>query len=128
VVGHTQCGGATACYKAVLSSAARLASTSSGPSIVPVSSLPPTDPINVWLKPLTSLAASMPELLNSPTEKAVPALVEANVKHQVANVAETHVVRRAWKEGKDIWVHGWVFEIEGGILRDLDVSKGPEKA
>jgi carbonic anhydrase len=81
----------------------------------------------LWLKPLASLAASMPELLDSPVDKAVSALVVANVKHQVANVAETPVVRRAWEEGKDVWVHGWVFEIEGGTLRDLDVSKGPEK-
>jgi carbonic anhydrase len=62
-----------------------------------------------------------------PPEKAKNTLAEENVKRQVSVLVETEVVKHAWKEGKNVWVHGWVFDMKLGRLVDLHVSKGPEK-
>jgi len=119
VVGHSQCGGAAACL------AASSAAIDSG-ELIPVPTHPPTDPINVWLKPLTALAVSL-NLSNKPQAEALSILVNENVKAQVAIVAETEVIHKTWAEAKKkVWVHGWVFDIETGLLRDLGISKGPK--
>ena len=47
-------------------------------------------------------------------------LCELNVKEQVRNVCNTTVVQKAWKNGAELSVHGWIYNIENGILKDLD--------
>ena len=47
-------------------------------------------------------------------------LCELNVKEQVRNISETTIVKNAWKAGKELSIHGWVYNIENGILKDLD--------
>jgi len=49
-------------------------------------------------------------------------LCELNVIEQVANVCHTTIVQRAWKSGHDLAVHGWIYSIEDGILKDLAVG------
>ena len=49
-------------------------------------------------------------------------LVEANVRAAVATIAATEVMKSAWAHGKDVQVHGWVYEIEKGRLKDLRVT------
>jgi len=44
---------------------------------------------------------------------------ELNVRHQVATVARTSVVQRAWDEGRSLDIHGWIYGVEDGLLRDL---------
>ena len=46
-------------------------------------------------------------------------LCELNVLEQVANVSQTTVVRDAWARGQTLAVHGWVYDIRDGLLRDL---------
>jgi len=46
-------------------------------------------------------------------------LVELNVREQVRHVCESTVVRDAWGRGQPLSVHGWVYGIEDGLLRDL---------
>ncbi|MEW5864700.1 MAG: carbonate dehydratase [Pseudomonadota bacterium] len=46
-------------------------------------------------------------------------LVELNVREQVRHVCESTVVRDAWSRGQPLSVHGWVYGIEDGLLRDL---------
>jgi carbonic anhydrase len=46
-------------------------------------------------------------------------LCELNVLEQVANVCQTTVVRDAWARGQELAVHGWVYDIRDGLLRDL---------
>ena len=46
-------------------------------------------------------------------------LCELNVKEQVINISNTTIVQNAWKRGNDLTVHGWIYNIENGILRDL---------
>jgi len=53
-------------------------------------------------------------------EKKLNLLCELNVKEQVNNICNTTIVKNAWKEGKKLSVHGWIYSIENGILKDLD--------
>jgi carbonic anhydrase len=48
-------------------------------------------------------------------------LCELNVIEQVANVCDTNMVRNAWKRGRELTIHGWIYRLEDGLLRDLDV-------
>jgi len=48
-------------------------------------------------------------------------LCELNVIEQVANICHTTIVQSAWKAGQDLTVHGWIYSIEDGILKDLNV-------
>ena len=46
-------------------------------------------------------------------------LCELNVIEQVVNVSQTTVVRDAWARGQELAVHGWVYDVRDGLLRDL---------
>ncbi len=48
-------------------------------------------------------------------------LCELNVIEQVANVCNTTIVQGAWRNGQELDVHGWIYNIEDGILKDLNV-------
>ncbi|KAG9077906.1 hypothetical protein FS749_010165, partial [Ceratobasidium sp. UAMH 11750] len=109
--GHTQCGGAAACHAAAqnLNSAA-----------------PPTTPLARWLGPLTELAASLTADNDAhDTSAELASLVDANVRKQVENVVDTDVIQRAWAAGKKVYVHGWVYVIETGTIKDLKVTVNP---
>jgi len=49
------------------------------------------------------------------------ALCELNVKEQVINVCNTPIVQNAWRSGRQLSVHGWIYGIEDGLLKDLDI-------
>ncbi|HLU87275.1 MAG TPA: carbonic anhydrase, partial [Taishania sp.] len=44
--------------------------------------------------------------------------VELNVKEQVYDLAKTSIIQNAWANGQEIHLHGWVYSIEDGIIRD----------
>ena len=46
-------------------------------------------------------------------------LCELNVIEQVINVSRTTVVREAWARGQTLAVHGWIYSLQDGLLRDL---------
>jgi carbonic anhydrase len=46
-------------------------------------------------------------------------LCELNVKEQVNNVCHTPIVQNAWAQGSDLSVHGWIYNISNGLLKDL---------
>ena len=48
--------------------------------------------------------------------------VELNVQEQVQDVAKTTIVQRAWGNGQDLHVHGWVYDIKDGLINDLNIS------
>ncbi len=57
----------------------------------------------------------------------VDRLCELNVVAQVVNVAETSIVRDAWERGQDLTVHGWIYGLVDGRVRDMAVSvSGPD--
>lgn len=57
-------------------------------------------------------------------ENKIDLLCEMNVKEQVKNICETAIVRKAWEEGKELTVHGWIYSIKNGLLKDLDTFDG----
>ena len=78
--------------------------------------------IDNWLKHIKDVyRAHKAEVdrLRDDTEK-FNAMCELNVVEQVANVCNTAIVRNAWKSGQELAVHGWIYSIENGILKDLD--------
>lgn len=55
-------------------------------------------------------------------DEKVNLLCELNVKAQVSNVCHTTIMQSAWRRGQKIDVHGWIYSIGDGLLKDLDVS------
>jgi carbonic anhydrase len=55
-------------------------------------------------------------------------LCELNVMEQVINVSRTTIVQNAWERGQELVVHGWIYGLEDGLLRDLGVSRDSNKA
>jgi carbonic anhydrase len=49
-------------------------------------------------------------------------LCEFNVIEQVANLVSTTMVQDAWNRGQDLTVHGWIYGLKDGLLRDLKIS------
>ena len=54
--------------------------------------------------------------------KRLNRLCELNVIEQVLNVGRTTIVQSAWERGQELVVHGWIYDLEDGLLRDLEVS------
>jgi carbonic anhydrase len=48
-------------------------------------------------------------------------LCELNVIEQVLNVANTSILREAWSRQQKISIHGWIYAIDNGLLRDLRI-------
>ena len=60
------------------------------------------------------------DALSNEKEK-IDLLCELNVVEQVKNVCGMPVVQSAWKTNLDLAVHGWIYRVENGILKDLNV-------
>jgi len=80
--------------------------------------------IDNWLRHIQNVAADHKELLAAqPDEKAATdKLCELNVVAQVANVCRTTVVADAWRGGQEPSVHGFIYGLEDGRLRDLGLG------
>ena len=60
--------------------------------------------------------------LNQDQTVAGDRLCELNVIEQVSNVCQTTIVRDAWERGQELSVHGWVYGLHDGMLRDLNTT------
>jgi uncharacterized membrane protein YphA (DoxX/SURF4 family) len=49
-------------------------------------------------------------------------LVELNVVEQVHDLGKTSIVQNAWKREQPLHIHGWVYDVKDGIIKDLDVN------
>ncbi|MFM7705996.1 MAG: carbonic anhydrase, partial [Rubrivivax sp.] len=49
-------------------------------------------------------------------------LCEMNVIEQVGNVAMSTVIQHAWARGQEVAVHGWIYGLRDGLLKDLEVT------
>jgi carbonic anhydrase len=49
-------------------------------------------------------------------------LCELNVAAQVRSVGQIPAVREAWMHGRELAIHGWIYDLHDGLLRDLDVG------
>jgi carbonic anhydrase len=52
----------------------------------------------------------------------VDLLCELNVREQLMNVCHTTIVRDAWKQGRELHVHGTIYGLKDGLLKDLGLS------
>lgn len=83
-----------------------------------------------WLRHLRDVyAVNAAELDALPAGKArEDRLCELNVASQVANVCHTSIVQDAWRRGQPLAVHGWVYDLADGLIRDLHMSaEGPDQ-
>lgn len=80
--------------------------------------------IDNWLRHIQDTASVYEEYLDALPDDAArfDKLCELNVIEQVINVAETTAVQDAWARGQSVAVHGLIYDLSDGILRDLDVS------
>ena len=80
--------------------------------------------IDNWLRHIQDTASVYEEYLDALPDDAARfnKLCELNVIEQVINVAETTTVQDAWSRGQNVAVHGLIYDLSDGILRDLDVS------
>lgn len=79
--------------------------------------------IDNWLRHVQDVVHQHEKLLSSlDEEKRFDRLCELNVIEQVLNVGRTTIVQSAWERGRELVVHGWIYRLEDGLLRDLDVS------
>lgn len=126
IAGHTRCGGCIAAW-----------TTSSKPPV-----FPPDGPLVRWLTPLVKLADSLglaskaegegvdilvspmfPSRHGPPPYPPPSHQVRESVKKQVENIVNTNIIQHAWADRKDVRVHGWVYELETGRLKDLGVTR-----
>jgi carbonic anhydrase len=86
--------------------------------------------IDNWLRHIKDVAERhLPELdaISDPKKRA-DRLSELNVAAQMRNVSRTTIVQNAWDRGQELAVHGWVYGLNDGILRDLNLCvDGPEQ-
>ncbi len=77
-----------------------------------------------WLRHVQDVRNKYPDILSVLADAGAQAdrLCELNVVEQVVNVCETSILRDAWERGQDVSVHGWVYGIADGMLRDLGVT------
>jgi carbonic anhydrase len=100
VVGHSRCGGVTAAL---------------GDSRIGIA--------DNWLRHVQDVRRRHQAWLDSlPPECRVDALCELNVVEQALNAAQTTVVQDAWNRGQHVVVHGWVYGLHNGLLRDLEMT------
>jgi len=80
--------------------------------------------VDYWLRHLKDLYQKHQSRLNliSNTEERWDRMCELNVVEQVFNVCHTNIIQGAWERGQELSVHGWIYSIKDGLLRDLKVS------
>jgi len=84
-----------------------------------------------WLRHVEDVRDKHKECLHRlPDDTARSAkLCELNVIEQVANVCSTTIVRDAWTRGQALTVHGWIYGLRDGLLRDLNMTaSNPDEA
>ncbi|KAG2136119.1 carbonic anhydrase [Suillus bovinus] len=107
LVGHSICGGAIAAIEAA----------DGGP-------VEPHDPLTRWLIPLIQLVRTL-DLDGLPENEAVEKVIEANIYKQVENICLSEPIVTAWAAGNDVSVHGWLYDLATGRIRELVVRSPP---
>jgi carbonic anhydrase len=79
--------------------------------------------IDNWLRHIQDVAQKHATLLAGIEEESerVNKLCELNIIDQVVNVCQTTIVQSAWESGQELIVHGWIYGLSDGLVRDLNV-------
>jgi carbonic anhydrase len=77
--------------------------------------------LDYWVRNIRDVYFNHQDLMDeiSDDSQRLNKLCELNVMQQVANVSHTNIVQNAWKRGQPLTIHGWIYSIEDGILRQL---------
>ena len=79
--------------------------------------------IDNWLRHIQDIADGHRDLLRAAAPAArADLLCELNVIEQAANVARTSIVQDAWAQGRKLTLHGWIYRLSNGILRDTGLN------
>lgn len=79
--------------------------------------------IDNWLHALKDIYCAQRERFAAlDNEERVNLLCELNVQAQVAHVCHTRIVQNAWDRGQALSVHGWIYGVGDGLLKDLQVT------
>jgi len=80
--------------------------------------------VDNWLAPIVDLHDRRQDLLGQIEHEAarVNRLCELNVELQVRRIAATPIVNTAWRNEYKLEIHGWIYGLRDGLLRDLEVS------
>jgi carbonic anhydrase len=86
--------------------------------------------VDHWLHPIREVYHEHRQVLEAiPDQRArLDRLCELNVIRQVRNVAADVFVQDAWARGQELHVHGWVYALGNGLVRDLGVTVGGPRA
>jgi carbonic anhydrase len=81
--------------------------------------------IDHWLQPIRDVADDRSgELEGIPDpDSRLDRLCEMNIEAQVAGLARTPIIQSAWKRGKMLSIHGWVYGLNDGLIRDLECGR-----
>jgi carbonic anhydrase len=79
--------------------------------------------IDNWLRHVQDVFHSHEKMLIAIADKdlRLNKLCELNVVEQVLNVSRTTIVQNAWRRGQELAVHGWIYGVQDGLLRDLSI-------
>lgn len=79
------------------------------------------DLINKWIRNIKDVYRIHRETIDYQTkpEQRLNKLIELNVEEQVMNLAKTSIIQKAWKNRKAPEIHGWVYSLEDGIIKDI---------
>jgi carbonic anhydrase len=101
VVGHYGCGGVAAAYE----------NADNGM-------------IDNWLRNIKDVQHKFSKRLEDIEDKdlRLELLCELNVMTQVSHVCHTTIAQNAWQRGQPLSVHGWVYSLRDGLLKDLDCT------
>lgn len=79
--------------------------------------------IDNWLRHVQDVRSKHQAQIDAlePEARQLNRLSELNVIEQVVNVSQTTVVRDAWARGQPLAVHGWIYDLHDGLLRDLNI-------
>jgi len=83
--------------------------------------------LNNWLFAVGELTRRHGAQLDALDRKdRIDALCELNVIEQVRNVCRSPILLQAWRRGQDVSVHGWIYDLTNGLLKDLKATVDAE--
>jgi carbonic anhydrase len=86
--------------------------------------------IDNWIRHIKDVYRFHQDELNAieDEKKRFDSFVDFNVVEQVLNLAKTSIVQSAWERGQNLHVHGWVYDIKDGLIKDLDITLRDNKS
>jgi len=81
----------------------------------------PVGPVGHWLEHVVDVLDAHRDAVESieAPEERINRLVEINVRDQLLHLAQTSTIRTAFSNGRDIRLHGWVYDLRDGLIKPL---------